>query len=55
MGARFREVYCTNCKRTLGRYNTEFYDEDRIGELLRTSHSAHVRDGHQVAVRFVGG
>ena len=34
----FREVYCTNCKKVLGRYNIKFYNEDKIGELLKTTH-----------------
>ena len=47
----FREVYCINCKKVLGRYNTKFYNEDKIGELLKTTHSTHVRNGHQVNIR----
>lgn len=47
----FREVYCTNCKKVLGRYNIKFYNEDKIGELLKTTHSSHVRSGHQVNIR----
>lgn len=33
----------------------EFYDEDKISEVLKTSHSMHVRNGHQVNIRFVNG
>ncbi|MCV0393589.1 MAG: hypothetical protein K5790_09935 [Nitrosopumilus sp.] len=47
----FREVYCINCKKVLGRYNTKFYNEDKIGELLKTTHSNHIRNGHQVNIR----
>ena len=47
----FREVYCTNCKKVLGRYNIKFYDEDKIGELLKTTHANHVRSGHQINIR----
>ena len=51
MGAEFKEVYCTNCKKVLGRYNVKFYDEDKISELLNTTHSSHVRKGHQIIIR----
>ena len=47
----FREVYCTNCKKVLGRYNIRFYSDDKIGELLKTTHSSHVRSGHHVNIR----
>ncbi|CAI9831757.1 MAG: hypothetical protein MPI95_07365 [Nitrosopumilus sp.] len=47
----FRVVYCANCDRVLGRYNTEFYDEDRLGEILKTGHSEHVREGHEIEIR----
>ena len=47
----FREVYCTNCKKVLGRYNIKFYSEDKIDELLNTDHSTHIRNGHQVNIR----
>ncbi len=49
----FREVYCSNCKKVLGRYNTKFYNDDKIGELLNTTHVTHVRNGHQVIIRKV--
>ena len=45
------EIYCSSCKRTLGRYNTKFYNDDKIRDLLKTTHSVHVRDGHTVDMR----
>jgi len=47
----FTEVYCSNCKKVLGRYNTKFYNEDKINELLNITHSTHIRKGHQVNMR----
>ncbi len=49
----FKEVYCSNCKKVLGKYNTKFYSEDKIGELVNTTHSAHTRNGHQVHIRIL--
>ena len=47
----FREIYCTNCKKVLGRYNIKFYDDAKIEEVLKTTHVIHVRNGHQVNTR----
>ncbi len=49
---KFREIYCDNCRKVLGRYNVEFYNEDKIKDLLKTNHAEHVRDGHHVKIRF---
>jgi len=47
----FREIYCTNCKKILGRYNIKFYDVDKIGEIVNTHHVSHIRKGHKVIIR----
>jgi hypothetical protein len=47
----FREVYCTNCKKILGRYNIKFYNDNKIEEVLKTDHFIHIRSGHQVHIR----
>ena len=49
----FKEVYCANCKKTLGRYNIKFYDDDKISELFKTNHSEHVRQGHEVIIKKI--
>ncbi len=49
----FREIYCINCKKVLGRYNIKFYDEDKIAELCKTDHSSHIKNGHQVNIRML--
>jgi len=49
----FREIYCSNCKKILGRYNIKFYSDEKIGEILNTHHIHHVRSGHQVSIRKV--
>ena len=47
----FREIYCSNCKKILGRYNIKFYDDYNISEVLKTNHMEHVRNGHEVKIR----
>ena len=49
----YSEIYCKNCKKVLGRYNRKFYTEDKIGELLKTSHLVHVKKGHQIEIRVM--
>ena len=48
---KFTEIYCNSCKKILGKYNLKFYTEDKIKELMKTSHAAHIRNGHQVVIR----
>ena len=48
---KFKEIYCNNCKKILGRYNTKYYDNEKIKEILKSGHSLHVKKGHQVIVR----
>ncbi len=47
----FREIYCSNCKKILGRYNIKFYSDDKIKEIANTHHISHIRSGHQVRIR----
>ena len=47
----FKEIYCLTCDKIIGRYNIKFYNEDKIAELMKTSHVTHVRNGHQINIR----
>ncbi len=49
----FAEIYCSNCKKVLGRYNTKFYSEDKIDELINITHSVHVKNGHRVTIKKI--
>ena len=48
----FREIYCNNCKKTLGRYNVKFFSENGLGDLLNDIDSMHIRRGHDIAIRL---
>jgi len=48
-----REIYCNNCKKILGRYNVKYYSDDKIGELIKSSHELHVREGHVIDIRKI--
>lgn len=47
----FREVYCSSCKKILGRFNSKFYSEEKIEGLLKIEYSIHVKSGHQIVIR----
>ena len=51
--AEYREIYCNDCKKILGRYNIKYYSESKIGEVIKTSHALHVREGHDIEQRRV--
>ncbi len=48
-----REIYCNNCKKVLGRYNVKYYSDDKIGDLIKSSHETHVREGHVIEIRRI--
>ena len=47
----FREIYCASCKKTLGRYNIKFYNEDKIKEFVNIFYLSHIRSGHQIIIK----
>jgi hypothetical protein len=49
----FKEIYCNNCKKTLGRYNTKYFSDSRIAELIKSNHTSHYREGHQLSIRKI--
>ena len=49
----FREIYCNNCKKTLGRYNVKYYSESKIADLLKISHELHVKEGHTIEIHKI--
>ena len=49
----YREIYCRDCKRIIGRYNAKYYTEMRIGEVINMCHAGHIRLGHSVKQRRV--
>ena len=46
----FREIYCDSCKKVLARYNTKYYSEDMVAELIQTVHVIQTRAGHHIKI-----
>lgn len=53
MAKEFREIYCINCKKVVGVYSVRFFNDDKISELLKNSHSFHVKAGHEIKIRLI--
>lgn len=49
----YREIYCNNCKKVIGTYNMKYYPDDKIGEVIRSSHAQHVKAGHDIELRRI--
>jgi len=50
---KFRAIYCSNCQKILGRYNTKYYDCGKIKEILHSFHSSHARKGHKLKMGYL--
>ena len=49
----FREIYCHNCKKILGRYNERYFSELKIAEIIKSDYASHIHEGHQLVVRRI--
>jgi hypothetical protein len=49
----FKEIYCFNCKKMLGRYNEKYFSDKKMAEIIKVNHSSHVYEGHEIVIRKV--
>jgi hypothetical protein len=49
----FKEIYCSDCKKILGRYNEKYFSELRITEIIKSNHASHIREGHKMTIRRI--
>ncbi len=49
----FKEIYCFNCKKSLGRYNDKYFPESKMAEIIKNNHFSHVHEGHEVVMRKI--
>ena len=50
---KFRAIYCSHCKKILGRYNTKYYECCKIKEILHSFHSSHVKKSHKLMMGYL--
>lgn len=46
----FKEIYCSNCKKKLGRYNSKYFSDIKLNEIIANNHAPHIREGHSVII-----
>lgn len=49
----FKEIYCHNCKKSLGRYNEKYFSDIKIVEIIKANHSSHIYEGHEIIIRKI--
>ena len=47
----FCEIILDNDKEILGRYNQEYFTEQRIGEIIKKLYEQEIRQGHNLTIR----
>jgi hypothetical protein len=50
---KFRAIYCSECKKILGRYNTKYYECCKIKEILHSFHSSHENKSHKLMMGYL--
>ena len=45
-----KEIYCSNCKKKLGRYNEKYFSDDRLNAIIANNHTKCIREGHNVII-----
>ena len=49
----FKEIYCHNCKKILGRYNEKYFSDLKIAEIIKANYASHIHEGHQLVIRKI--
>jgi hypothetical protein len=45
-----KEIYCSTCKKKLGRYNEKYFSDDRLNAIIANNHTQCIREGHNVII-----
>jgi hypothetical protein len=48
---KFKQVYCQDCNVFLAKYNTRYFSDMNIAELMRIHHYSHIKEGHSLITR----
>ncbi len=46
----FKEIYCLNCKKKLGRYNEKYFSDEKLNEIIVNNHNKCMCEGHNVII-----
>jgi hypothetical protein len=50
-GMKFKHVYCQDCNILLAKYNTRYFSDVNIAELVRIHYHSHIKEGHSLITR----
>jgi hypothetical protein len=48
----FWEIMLDNDKENLGRYNQEYFTEQKIGEIIKKLYEQEIKQGHNLTIRL---
>jgi hypothetical protein len=48
---KFKHIYCQDCNTLLAKYNTRYFSDINIAELVRIHYHSHIKDGHSLITR----
>ena len=48
----FWEIVLDKDKEILGRYNQEYFSEQKIGEIVKKLYDQEIREGHNLSIRL---
>jgi hypothetical protein len=48
---KFKHVYCQDCNILLAKYNTRYFSDVNIAELVRIHYHSHIKQGHSLVTR----
>jgi hypothetical protein len=46
-----KEIYCRDCRLLLAKFNTEYFSDNTISEIVRVQYRSHIKDGHSLSTR----
>jgi hypothetical protein len=49
----FKEIYCFNCKKSLGRYNEKYFTDQKMDEIIKANHASHIYEGHEIVIKRI--
>lgn len=49
---KFKQVYCQDCKMLLANYNTKYFSDLNIAELIRLHYHSHIKNGHSLVMHL---
>src|SRR5215831_13120636 len=46
----FKEIYCNDCKESLGEYNQEYFSQKALGNIISVTRNSLVHRNHDISI-----